>query len=78
MVQSPYTTITQAALADAPNLNPAPAVSSQYGTDGSGADYVDVTVTYPFQTVTKVPGVPSQTTLSRTVRMRIAPKAPVQ
>ena len=38
--------------------------------------YVDVTVTYSFSTITKYPGVPSQTTITRTVRMRVVPAKP--
>jgi Flp pilus assembly protein TadG len=74
--RSPYSSIAQAAQAEAPNLSPAPGVSSTTGTDGSGNPYVEVTVTYPFQTVTNFPGVPNQTTLTRTVRMDIAAITP--
>lgn len=74
--QSPYASTQAAALADASNINPAPAVTSNYGTDGSGNAYVDVTVTYPFQTITAYPLVPDPLTLSRTTRMRMAPVTP--
>jgi Flp pilus assembly protein TadG len=72
---SPYPNVTQAALADAPNLSPTPTVSSTSGTDAYGA-YVEVTVSYPFQTVTNFPGVPNTTNVVRTVRMSVAPRTP--
>jgi Flp pilus assembly protein TadG len=72
---SPYTSVAQAALADAPNLNPSPTVTSTSGSDSSGP-YVEVTVSYPFRTVTNFPGVPTNTTLVRTVRMSVAPQFP--
>ncbi len=71
---SPYSSYTAAALADS-NLSPAPTVSSASGMDGSGA-YVEVTVSYPFQTLTNFPGVPSATNVTRTVRMSTAPRLP--
>src|SRR6516164_7092738 len=43
--------VTAAALADAPNLAPTPTVTSTTGSDRYGP-YVEVTVSYPFQTVT--------------------------
>jgi hypothetical protein len=73
--ESPYTSIQQAALADAANLSPAPTVSSANGTDSSGNPYVQVTVSYPFTTITNFPGFPSGN-ISRTVRMRVAVTTP--
>ena len=73
--KSPYTSVTQAALADASNLSPAPTVTSTSGSDSNGS-YVEVTVSYPFQTVTNFPGVPASTNVVRTVRMNIAPDLP--
>jgi Flp pilus assembly protein TadG len=70
---SPYSSLTQAATADASNLSPAPTVSSVNGTDGSGNSYVDVTVSYAFQTVANYPGIPNSVTISRTARMPISP-----
>ena len=75
-VKSPYSDITAAALADAPNLNPAPTVTSSSGVDDSGYNYVDCTVSWQFQTVTNFPGVPNQTNLVRTVRVYPAPSLP--
>jgi Flp pilus assembly protein TadG len=68
-----YTSVQQAALADATNLNPQPTVTSTNGTDGAGNAYVAVTVTWPFHTITGFPGVPNNVTLSSTVQMRRAP-----
>ncbi len=72
---SPYTSTQEAALADAGNLSPTPTVTAQTITDSNGT-YVEVTVTYQFTTITKYPGVPSNMTLSRTVRMRSIPAVP--
>src|SRR6266404_2057375 len=56
--QSPYSSITQAALADAPDMSPQPTVTSTSGKESNGTSYVDCTVTYTFQTTTSVPGIP--------------------
>jgi Flp pilus assembly protein TadG len=37
---------------------------------------VDVTVTYPFTTITNYPGIPRQTNIRRTVKMSILPQTP--
>jgi len=68
-----YTSVQQAALADATSLNPQPTVTSSNGTDRAGNAYVSVTVTWPFHTITGFPGVPNNLSLSRTVQMRAAP-----
>jgi Flp pilus assembly protein TadG len=73
---SPYSSVSQAALADASNLNPTPTVTSSGGTDASGNSYVSVTVTYTFTTIVNYPGIPSSTTISRTVQARVAPSVP--
>jgi hypothetical protein len=39
--------------------------------------YVQVTVTYPFTTITQYPGISSPFTLSRTVQMSVVPATPV-
>ena len=67
------TGISNAALADAADLSPSPSVSSSTGTDASGNPYVKVTVTYTFNTITSITGIPSSTTLTETVQMRVAP-----
>jgi len=74
---SPYHNVTEAALADASNLSPQPTVDPPtFGKDANGSDYVEVTVTHQFQTVTNFPGVPKTTTLVRTVRMNVLPQQP--
>lgn len=74
--ESPFTSIQEAALADAANIRPAPTVSSKTGADDKGQPYVDVTVTYVFHTLTNYPFIPSTVTLSRTVRMHVASTIP--
>ncbi len=69
------TGIQNAALSDAANLSPSPTVSSTTGSDASGP-YVEVTVSYTFQTLTKYPGIPSTVNLSRKVRMRVSQTVP--
>ena len=71
--------VTAAALADAPNLAPTPTVTSTTGSDRYGP-YVEVTVSYPFQTVTNFSVgnflVPSSTNVTKTVRMYVPPESP--
>jgi Flp pilus assembly protein TadG len=69
-----YSSVSQAALADAANLSPQPTVTSSSGNDAAGNAYVVVTVTWPFSTITGFPGVPQQISLSRSVQMRVAPQ----
>jgi Flp pilus assembly protein TadG len=87
-VQSPYKNVTDAALADAPSLSPAPSVVAKYSKTASptpytsttpiaatatSTAYVEVTVTWTFTTLIPYPGIPSTVTLSRAARMEIAP-----
>jgi Flp pilus assembly protein TadG len=74
--ESPYTSVEEAALSNASNLDPAPTVTKTNGTDAKGQPYVQVTVTYTFNTLTSYPGVPGSVALSRTVRMHTAPAVP--
>jgi hypothetical protein len=71
--------VTAAALADAPNLTPTPTVTSTSGSDTYGA-YVEVTVSYSFQTVTNfsvgIFSVPSSANVTKTVRMYVPPESP--
>jgi len=67
-----YTSVQEAALADAGGLTPQPTVTSATGTDLAGNAYVAVTVTWTFRTITAFPGVPNNVNLSRTVQMRMA------
>ena len=68
-----YSSVSQAALADATNLSPQPTVTSSTGTDASGNAYVSCTVSWQFHTFTSFPGVPN-VTLNRTVVARSAPQ----
>ena len=71
--------VTAAALADASDLTPTPTVSSTSGTDANG-QYVEVTVSYPFQTMSGLSFlnflVPQSTDVTRTVRMYVPPESP--
>ena len=70
------TGITAAARADATSLDPQ-LLTVASATDAPAAPtYVEVTVTYPFRTITSYPGVPGAVTLSRTVRMAVVPLTP--
>ena len=69
----PNVAVTAAALADASNLTPQPTVTTAYGNNNS---YVDVTVVYPFATISNYPGLSNPIELTRTVRMNIAPATP--
>lgn len=72
---SVYSTVQQAALADAANLSPTPTVTLSTGTDANGNPNVSVTVSYSFQMISSYLGFPS-VNLSRTVEMRVAPATP--
>ena len=74
--ESPFTSLKEAALAEAANVQPVPTVSSKNGTDAKGAPYVEVTVSYAFKTITNYPIIPSSFTVSRTVRMHVASMLP--
>ena len=76
MATSPYASVTQAALADAADLSPAPTVTSTSGTDASGSAYVEVTVSYNFQTLTNFPGVPATMIIARTAHVNLASQLP--
>ena len=74
--KSPYANVTQAALAEAPQLNQTATVTQ---TTDLPNGMVTVTVATDFKTITRFPGVPSNQTLTRSVKMKIAPllaKAP--
>ena len=75
--ESPYADYKAVALADAGDLtNPSPSVTSAAGIDGDGNAYVEVTVSYPFTTVSGYPGLPNPLNVSRTVRARVVPAMP--
>src|SRR5262249_61761112 len=72
----PYTELATAAKADASSdIQSQLTVTSQTGTDSSG-NYAQVTVIYPFTTITNYPGIPSSVTITRTCTVRVAPAAP--
>jgi Flp pilus assembly protein TadG len=70
--KSPYTSVPQAAMAEAPQLSTSATVTTTTTTDSAGNKAVEVTVSVPFKTITNFPGVPSPRTLSRSVQMRMA------
>lgn len=73
--ESPFASVEDAALADAKNLSPPPTITTTSGTDAAGS-YVEVTAAYSFFTITRFPGVPSQSNIRRSVRMYSAPLTP--
>jgi Flp pilus assembly protein TadG len=79
--ESPYKTLEAATFADAGNLNDPtnqPKVTSTTGKDSTDNSYVEVTVTYRFQSVTKFPLIPSNVNIARSVRMPVGPENPKQ
>ena len=74
--ESPFASLQAAALADATNLSPQPTVTSVQGTDALGQPYVEVTVSYPFTTISGYLGSVGNVQLSRKVRSAIAPTVP--
>lgn len=66
---SPYTSLEEAALADAAGLSPQPVIESTAGTHASGLEYVEVTASYPFRMLTRLPGIPESIRIVRKVRM---------
>ena len=76
---SPYKTVTEAALADADNLydpERPPRVTTGSGVDDTGKPYVEVTVSQRFKTVSRLPFIPADLDVIRTVRMANAPLNP--
>jgi Flp pilus assembly protein TadG len=80
--ESPYASMTAAAQAEATdqnntnNLSSTLNVTSTNGTDAAGNPYVEVTVAYPFQTLSNYPGLSNPINLTRTIRVRVAPTTP--
>ncbi len=72
------TGIENAARADASNFDPQKLTVTSSVDNPNNPTYVDVTVSYPFTTITHYPGVPTQTLLRRTVRMRVIPDTPAK
>jgi Flp pilus assembly protein TadG len=69
MDESPFANVTEAALADATNLTPAPTITQTNGTDGTGRAFVEVRAAYRFSTISQFPGVPNNLLVTRRVRM---------
>lgn len=83
--QTTLTNITNAALGESSNISPTPTVAAYYdsnyngsfsSTTSSSTGFVKVTVTYTFHTIMNFPGVPSSTTINRSVTMAMAPVTP--
>ena len=80
-----YQTAEQVTLADLSNLSPAPTVEIRYSTVSDGpfdsaapisTGYVQVQVTWTFNSITRFPGVPNTTILVRRCHMKVAPITP--
>jgi Flp pilus assembly protein TadG len=74
--ESPFASLSAAALADASDLSPTPTVTSATGTDSLGQSYVEVTVTYNFKSISNYLGSQGDVTLARKVRAPVAPTIP--
>jgi len=70
--ESPFSTVEEAAQADAPNLSPPPTITSQIHLDAAGRSYVEVTAAHTFSSITRFPGIPHKLELARKVRMSLA------
>ncbi len=82
-----YQTAEQVTRADLTTLSPAPGVQIHYSTDpngpytstipvGTGTNYVEVQVTWTFNSITNFPLVPNQKALLGSSRMRVAQVEP--
>jgi Flp pilus assembly protein TadG len=81
-----YTSISDAVTRDAGNLSATPTYSVAYSSSPSGpfnlttepstTAYLQVTVSWTFQTITHYPGVPQTVNLSRSSIMQVAPAMP--
>lgn len=74
--KSPFEDVTEAALAGTDTLAKTPTVTSTQFTDNRGQECVQVTVSYPFDTIVGCPGFQKEFTLSRTAIMRIRSVSP--
>jgi Flp pilus assembly protein TadG len=73
-MQSRYTNVTDASLAEAPGLTPKPTVTQTFTTDAKGNPMtVTVKVAMQFDTIANVPGSPKSQTISRSITMAVAP-----
>jgi Flp pilus assembly protein TadG len=64
------------ALQDSGNLSSQSLTVTSKTDSTTSPTYVDVTVSYPFTTITNYPGVPNSTNIVRTVRMAVTPWTP--
>lgn len=81
-----YASLNDAVTRDASNLTTPPTYTCLYGTSPTGpftltdepssGGYVQVTVNWQFQSITRFPGVPATVNLSRTAVMQVAPAMP--
>jgi TadE-like protein len=85
---SPFASVEAAVLSDAAanGLSPAPTVAVGYGSAVGGPytsttrispGYVQVTVSWPFSTLSRLPGVPCETILTCSCRMPVPAGSPV-
>ena len=73
---SPYASLEEAAKADADSdVQSQLTVTSTTGTDTYGS-YTQVSVSYPFSTLTSYPWLPKTVTITRTAQVRVAPQVP--
>src|SRR5436190_9288965 len=70
IASSPYSSLDEAAKADATSdIRSQLTVTSTTGTDSLGS-YTQVSVSYPFSTLTGYPGLPKTVTITRTAKVR--------
>jgi Flp pilus assembly protein TadG len=75
-MRSLYADTEAAALADAFDpMRSEMEVTTETDSDSYG-EYARVTVTYPFKTITRYPGIPRTVTITRVAQTRIAPAVP--
>jgi Flp pilus assembly protein TadG len=79
--QNPTTAVDQTGISteakrDASNLDANLINVTSTTNNATNPTYVDVTVTYPFYTITNFPGVAHTTTISRTIRTTVTPLTP--
>jgi Flp pilus assembly protein TadG len=74
--ESPWANSSQAATADSQSLTQQPTVTTSSGTASDGSPLASVQINYTFQSLTNFPGIPNNTPLQRTIRMRVAPTVP--
>lgn len=68
---APWEDVSLAALAGAPQLKPVPEIAVVYGRDSTDTEYVEVTASSTFSSLTGLPGLPRTMPITRKVRMRV-------